>query len=281
MAGRAWCARGHDLRRLGTGKKVSCDMNWNNGQSAADGGRPCVGNRPGGLTGKRADGEPGAWRMDRAIRTMRFRGAEEAERAFASRPKDEQRALLLDTRPLHIELARRSGPAAPAGQAGQYRTAGQELDPTQVFGVLGEDMTIVPGARVAGQMEELTGMIETLLDQPGDAGARLGGLGQVLAKFLMIHPYQGGNGRIARILVAGLARQLKLPLNGRWTIGARGYGPGLFAAIQTLPASSRPLDLYMRRFMADPALRLQPRPAFPFVDSRQGPSIPQRVPLRR
>ena len=255
-------------------------MNWNKGQGTTGGARPGYG--PGqGAVSHETGRAPRTWRMDRAIRTMRFRGAEEVAQSLATQSMDDQRALLLDTRPLHVELARRSGPAAPAGRAGEYRVAGQELEALQIFGDLGDELHFVPGAMVTREMEALTDMIAGLLDKPGDAGTRLGGLGQVLARFLLIHPYQGGNGRIARILVSGLARQLDLSLNSRWTIGSRGYGPGLFAAIQALPVSARPLDMYMRRFMTDPALRLQPQRSFPYGESLQAPNKPDRLTLRR
>jgi hypothetical protein len=176
--------------------------------------------------------------------------AAQVEFLVAARSRDAQIGLLCDTRPLHRLLVQLgSGERQPSGAAGRYRRCGEEV---VVHGALGGKPCTVrtsPSDRVACEMADLSDWFRALLTSPpDDQRERRAGLSTMFGRFLCIHPYRDGNGRVGRILFKRVCALLDLQLGEQWRLDERCYGRGLGLAAECSMKSARPIAAYMERF---------------------------------
>ena len=176
--------------------------------------------------------------------------AAQVELLVAARSRDAQIGLLCDTRPLHRLLARLgSDERQPRGPTGRYRRCGEEV---AVFGRLGSKPCAVrtsPSDRVSRDMADLSDRFRALLTlPPAEPRERRAALSTIFGRFLCIHPYSDGNGRVGRILFKRGCELLDLHLGAQWRLDERCYGRGLGLAAECSMKSARPITAYMERF---------------------------------
>lgn len=176
--------------------------------------------------------------------------ADQVATLVTARPRDDQIRLLCDTRPLHRLLTHLTkGDRRPRSAAGRYRHAGEEV---VILGTLAGRPSGVRAAasfRVGAEMTALAGDAHQLLTAPpDDPGSRRDRLATLFGRFLWIHPYSDGNGRIARILFQRGCALLDLPLGPAWQLDHRCYGRGLGLAAECTPKSPGPIIAYMARY---------------------------------
>lgn len=167
-------------------------------------------------------------------------------------PTAGQRALLLDTRPLHRRLFAERAP----GVAGVYRgTPGTPVADAAraVFlarrhpGLRAKDLCAPPQA-VGPAMAALGQRIGAIWDTAPRGDDAFDALAAMTHGFLTVHPYTDGNGHIYRLMATVLGARLGLARRADFTLHPRPYDHLMSLCLQWYPDHPGLLSAYLRRW---------------------------------
>jgi hypothetical protein len=171
---------------------------------------------------------------------------------LSAAPAARRRALLIDTRPLHLALFGDQAPEA----AGHYRgTPGTPLarSARAVFlarrrpGLRMQDPCAAP-EDVGPAMQALGARIGAIWDAAPQGDGAFDALAEVTRGFLSVHPYLDGNGHVYRLMATVLAPRLGLCARPDFTIHPRPYDHLMSLCLQWYPDHPGLLSAYLRRW---------------------------------